>query len=263
MTKVTSKDGTKIAYDNVGKGQPIILVDGALCHRTFGPNIQLAPLLAQHFMVITYDRRGRGDSGDTQPHTVEKEIDDIEAIIKDLGDSVFIYGISSGGALALEAAKKLKSIKKLGIYEAPYIVDNSRQPLSDDYLPRLQKLITENHRGDAVKMFMRTVEVPSFILFLMQLMPVWSKLKAIAHTLPYDFSITIDNQKGEPFPSQKWNSVTIPAIVINGGKSPTWMQHSMRSLADVLRAEYKILEGQTHMIKAKILAPVLIKFFTA
>ncbi len=150
MKKVISKDGTPIAYSQTGKGPTVILVDGAGGNRTFGPNVTLAPLLAQHFTVITYDRRGRGDSGDTAPYDIAREIEDIDALIHDVGESAFLYGISSGGALALEAANRLSAVKRLALYEVPFIVDDSRPPVPIDYLAKLTELVATGRRGAAV-----------------------------------------------------------------------------------------------------------------
>src|ERR1700730_9401146 len=134
MKKVLSKDGTLIAFDRSGNGEAIILVDGALCYRASGPSGPMAALLAEHFTVFTYDRRGRGDSGDTAPYAVEREVEDIDALIKEAGGDAFAYGVSSGAALALEAANRGLPIKKLVLYEAPFIVDDSRPPLPADFL---------------------------------------------------------------------------------------------------------------------------------
>src|SRR5882762_5064638 len=160
MKKVLSKDGTPIAFDQTGNGPAVILVDGALCYRASGPSGSLAALLAQHFTVFTYDRRGRGDSGNTAPYAVEREVEDIEALIQEAGGSAFVYGISSGAALALEAANRGLAIRKLALYEAPFIVDDSRTPIPDDFLARLNGLIAADRRADAVRMFMGLVGVP-------------------------------------------------------------------------------------------------------
>ncbi len=261
MNKAISKDGTKIVYDKVGIGPVVILVDGALCYRSFGPSPAIANLLAEDFSVITYDRRGRGDSSDTQPYTVEKEIEDLEAIIKELGGSVFLFGQSSGAALVLATAIRVKGIKKIALYEAPFFIDNTHEPLSDAYLMQMKKLITDNRQGDAVKLFMKTVGVPAFFLFLMPFMPMWKKLTGVAHTLPYDFAITIENQKGKALSKKEWDNVKIPKLVMNGSKSPVWMKNGMKALAEVLKAKYTILEGQTHIVNAKVLVPQLKKFF--
>src|ERR1700730_5167907 len=151
MAKILSKDGTAIAFDRLGEGPPIILVDGAFCTRTFGPMPKLAPLLAEHFTVLTYDRRGRGESGDTAPYAVQREIEDLEALIKEAGGSAFVFGISSGAILGLEAAAQRVNIRKMALYEPPVIVDGSGHHPSADSQAQLRTFIAENHRGDAVK----------------------------------------------------------------------------------------------------------------
>ncbi len=261
MQTVLSKDGAAIAFDKSGKGPPLILVDGALCYRASGPMGPLAALLAPHFTVFTYDRRGRGDSGDSAPYAVEREVEDIDALIQEAGGSAFVYGISSGAALALEAANRGLAIRKLALYEAPFIVDDSRPPIPDDYLARLNGLIASDRRGDAVRLFMKLVGVPAIFVAIMRFMPAWRKLKAVAHTLPYDITVVQDNQRGKPLPAKRWASVT-PTLVVDGGKSPAWMRHGMQALADVLpNARRRTLEGQTHMVDPKVLAPALVEFF--
>jgi pimeloyl-ACP methyl ester carboxylesterase len=263
MKTVSSKDGTRIAYDETGQGPPLILVGGAFNTRTFGANGGLAPLLAEHFTVINYDRRGRGDSTDSAPYSVEREIEDIGALIDVAGGSAHVFGISSGAALALEAANRGLAIEKLALYEAPFIVDDSRAPVPDDYLQRLETMIATDRRGDAIKLFMRQgVGVPAVFVAMMRVMPAWSKLKAVAPTVVYDAAIVYDYQKGRPLPTDRWTSVTIPTLVAVGGKSPDWMRNAMWALADVLpNARHSTLEGQTHIVKPEALAPVLVEFF--
>jgi pimeloyl-ACP methyl ester carboxylesterase len=262
MKKRSSKDGTPIAYDRTGEGPPLILVDGALCYRASGPSGPLAALLASHFTVFTYDRRGRGDSGDTAPYSIDREVEDLEALLKEAGGSAFVYGISSGASLALEAASRLSGIRKLALYEAPMIVDDTHAPMPDSYLVQLKALVATNRRSEAVKFFMRWVGVPGIAILLMPLLPVWSKLKAIAHTLPYDIFLVIDNQRGKPLPRNRWTGASMPALVVDGGKSPQWMRNGMRALAGVLpNATYRTLEGQTHMLKPQAITPVLVEFF--
>jgi pimeloyl-ACP methyl ester carboxylesterase len=264
MNKVLSGDGTPIAFDRRGDGPPVILVDGALCHRGMGPSTPLAELLAPRFTVFTYDRRGRGDSGDTAPYAVEREVEDIAALVKQAGGTAFLYGVSSGAALALEAANRLPGIGKLVLYEAPFIVDGTRAPISKDYWARIGESVAAGRRGDAAQLFLKAVGVPAVFLALMRLMPVWSKLKAIAHTLPYDGALVQDCQKGQPLPAGRWASVTMPTLVMDGGKSPAWMRNATRSLASVLpNAQYRTLEGQTHMVKPEVHAPVLESFYSA
>jgi pimeloyl-ACP methyl ester carboxylesterase len=263
MKTAISRDGTRISYDEVGQGPPLVLVGGAFNTRSFGPNGGLAPLLAERFTVINYDRRGRGDSTDTAPYSVEREVEDLEALIEEAGGSACVFGISSGAALALEAAHRGLNIDKLALYEAPFVVDDSRPPVPDDYLERLEKLVASDRRSEAIRLFMREgVRVPAVFVAMMRFMPAWSKLKAVAHTVVYDAAIVDDYQKGKPLPAERWASVTMPTLVAVGGKSPDWMRHAMRELADVLpNAKHLTLEGQTHIVKPEALAPALVEFF--
>ena len=264
MDTVRSLDGTNIAFERSGDGPPLILVDGALCYRASGPMRPLAKELAPHFSVVTYDRRGRGESTDTKPYSIDREVEDLQAIIKGLGGSANVFGISSGAALALEAATRNGSIGKLALYEAPFIVDDTRAPIPSDFLERLTASVNENRRADAVKMFMKLVGVPGIFIALMRFMPAWSKLTGIAHTLPYDMSIVKDFEVGQPLPASRWRSVTMPTLVADGSKSPVWMRNAMRQLADILpRASYRTLDRQTHMVSPKVLAPALVEFFRA
>jgi pimeloyl-ACP methyl ester carboxylesterase len=221
-----------------------------------------AKQLAPHFTVFTYDRRGRGGSGDTSPYAVEREIEDLEALIKQAGGSAFVCGLSSGAALALEAANRGLAIRKLALYEAPFIVDDSRSPLPDDFLTRLDALLAANRRGDAVRLFMKLVGVPRLFIALMRFMPGWSKLEGVAHTLPYDMTIVAENQRGKPLSPRRWSLVATPTLVIDGDKSPDWMRRGMQALAEVIpHARRRTLPGQTHMVSPSALAPVLIEFF--
>jgi pimeloyl-ACP methyl ester carboxylesterase len=262
MPVVTSKDGTRIGYDREGQGPPVVLVDGAMCYRGSGPMKPLAAKLSSRFTVYTYDRRGRGESGDTQPWSVEREVEDIAAIVREAGEPVYLYGISSGAVLALEAADRGVPIRKLALYEAPLMVDDSRPPLGDDFLPRMKALIAANRRGDAVKMFMKAVGVPAIGIFFMRLMPVWKKLTAIGHTLQYDLGMTTPYQQGRPLPPGRWSGAAMPALVMDGGKSPAWMRNAQTAIATVLpQATARTLPGQNHMVGAEAIAPELIEFF--
>lgn len=263
MNRIISKDGTSIAYTSIGQGPALILVDGALCYRASGPNGPLAEQLSPYFTVYTYDRRGRGDSNEVKPYAIEREVEDIAALIEEAGGSAYLYGISSGAALALEAAKRISSVKKLVVYEAPFVVDESRLPVPDDYASTFDKLLAANRRSAAVKHFMRKgVGLPAIAMVMMPLMPAWSKLKAVAHTLPYDTLLTERFQQAKPLPSDYWLSVNIPTLVIYGGKSPAWMQNGMKTLAKALpQADLHVLRGETHIVKPKSLAPVMIDFY--
>jgi pimeloyl-ACP methyl ester carboxylesterase len=264
MDTVTSKDGTRIAFDRSGQGKPVILVDGALSTRSAGLNGPLAELLAPRFTAYTYDRRGRGDSGDTPPYAVDREIDDLEALVDHAGGSACLYGISSGGVLALDAASRLgPKITRLAVYEAPFVVDQERAPLPDGYLARMQELVASDRRGDAVDLFMGTgIGLPGWMVFMMRFLPSRSGQKAVAHTLPYDATIMGDTQSGKPLPNDRWSSIMVPTLVVAGGKSPAWMQHGQHALAELLpTARHRTLEGQTHIVKAAALAPLLEEFF--
>jgi pimeloyl-ACP methyl ester carboxylesterase len=258
---VRSKDGTAIAFDRIGHGAPVILVDGGLCYRRMGRSPQLAELLAPYFTVITYDRRGRGESGDTSPYAVEREVEDIAALLSEAGGSAYIWAMSSGAMLALEAATRLGGIEKLALYEPPLIVDDSRPAMQEMWI-RIGEAVTAHRPGAAVKCFLQGVGVPNVFIALMRLMPMWSKLEAIAHTLPYDGAIVRDYQRGQPLPAGRWASVTVPTLVMDGGKSPRWVRNGNRALAHVLpNAQYRTLDKQTHMLKPKAHAPTLVEFF--
>jgi pimeloyl-ACP methyl ester carboxylesterase len=260
MQKVISKDGAEIAFDKTGQGPAVILVDGALCYRSFGPMPKLAPLLAPNFTVYFYDRRGRGDSDNKKPYAVEREIEDLEALIKEAGGSAFVLGLSSGAALALHAAARGLNIKKLAIYEPPFMVaENGHRPPAD-HEAQLNNLIAADRRGEAVSFFMtKMVGAPAIFAFIMRLLPLWSKLKAVAHTLPHDAAIMGDFS----LPTKLVASVTVPTLVMGGGKSPANLRHAVEAVADALPgAKRRILEGQTHNVSLKVLAPVLKEFFT-
>jgi len=263
MNRITSKDGTSIACERIGEGPALVLVDGALCYRASGPNKPLAERLASSFTVYTYDRRGRGDSENRGPYAIEREVEDLEAVIAAAGGTAYVYGISSGAALALAAAARLSCVRKLALFEAPFIVDGSRALLPTDYSATMDALLASGKRGAAIKHFLgKGVGVPGPIVAMMPLMPGWSKMKAVAHTLPYDVKLTIDYQRGEPLPAETWRGVTIPTLVLDGGKSPAWMRSAMSSLADALpNADYRTLPDQTHIVKPDALAPALKQFF--
>lgn len=260
---VTSVDGTQIAYTKQGVGSPLILIDGAFCHRTFGANVKLPQYLTDHFEVYTYDRRERGESGNTQPYKVEREFEDLQAILNEIGEPPFVYGISSGAALALEAVKHGLVFKKLIVFEAPYITDNSRSPFPENYLMNIQKLIKEKRYAETVKYFMKTgVGLPSFVVWIMGMMPAWKKMKQIAPTLEYDTLMLRDYGLGNPLKQEDWEAVKIPVLVISGSKSEQWSQNAMKQLAEVLSGgKHTDLVGQNHLVNPKVLAPHLIKFF--
>ncbi|GAA3256536.1 alpha/beta fold hydrolase [Nonomuraea helvata] len=262
MSKVISADGTSIAYTRAGQGPPVILVDGAMSYRGQSINTDLATALAASFTVYTYDRRGRGESGDTRPFAPEREIEDLAALVAEAGE-VRLYGTSSGAAVALAAVESGLPVEKLALYEPPFIVDDSRPPIPDDYERRLDEMVAEGRSADAVRYFMRKgVGLPAVVVALMRFMPAWSTIKAVAHTLPYDAAFVTPYERGTPYPASSWSSVKVPTLVMDGGKSQAWIRNAARSLAELLpNAEHRTLEGQTHIVKPAALAPVLEGFF--
>lgn len=254
--RVTSRDGTAIAFDRLGSGPALILVDGALCSRAFGPMPKLAPLLASHFTVYIYDRRGRGESGDTAPYAREREVEDLAALIEHAGGSAFVAGLSSGGALALEAARNGLSIKKVAVYEPPFV-----DARGVDHRAALEKLLAAGDRGGAVKYFMGPmVGAPSFVVTMMQLMPwIWRKLKAVAHTLPYDAAVMGDFV----VPRERLATIAVPTLAMHGGKTDDRLARAAEGVAAAIPgAEHRILPGQTHNVDPKVLARALVEFFT-
>ena len=260
MNMVTSKDGTSIAFDKLGQGQPVILVDGALCHRAFGPMPALAPLLAQHFTVLMYDRRGRGESGDTQPYALEREIEDIEALIDEAGGSALLFGTSSGAALAMEAAAALGGkVGKLAMYEAPYNDDPASRQRYAAYRKQLAELLAAGRNGDAVVAFMMLVGMPEEHASMMRQDPTWPIFEAVAPTLAYD-AVALGEEAAVPTGSA--TRVTAPALVLDGGASMPFMHPTAVALASAMpNAQQRTLAGQTHDVQAEALAPVLIEFF--
>ena len=261
----TSADGTEIAYDVTGSGPAIVIVEGALCHRAMGAAKTLTDSLRDRFTVYAYDRRGRGESGPgTSPYDTQREVEDLVAVLEVAGGAPFVFGASSGAALALEAARQGVPMKRLAVYEAPFIVDDTHRP-NDPGLPaRMQSLVDEGRRGDAVKLFMKTVGAPAPMVAIMRLFPVWKQLTAVAHTLPYDLSIVIGFEQGEPLPIGHYAGVDPETLVIAGGKSPEYMRNAQAAIAAQLpHGRLLTLPGQTHMIKAKATTPVLVEHFAS
>ena len=265
MQTVTSRDGSRIAYDRYGDGPTVILVGGALGYRKFKQMEELATLLAERCTVINYDRRGRGDSTEVKPFAVEREIEDIEALIEAASGSASLWGWSSGGALALRGAAAGLAVERLSVYEVPFMVTPDAERPTPDYGERLDELVAAGDRSGAVKHFMRNaVGVPAPFVALMRLMPMWKGLEATAHTLPYDWAaLGRHTMYGAPLDPDEWAAVTMPTLVAYGAKSPAVLQQGSRALAEVLpNAELRELAGISHNVKMKVLAPVLGEFFT-
>jgi pimeloyl-ACP methyl ester carboxylesterase len=260
LKTVTSKDGTTIAFDQTGEGPVLIFVDGATAVRAH--DVSLASALAPHFTVIAYDRRGRGESGDSAPYAVEREIEDLDALIAGVGVSAFVFGHSSGAVLALRAAASGLATPKLAVYEPPFITNDSRPPLPHDYVAHLDELVAAGRRGDAVAYFMTAaVEIPQEFVAQMPSDPATEK---VAHTIAYDGRVMGDAMSGKPLSPEPWRSVTAPTLVMDGGASPGFMRAGAQELVALLpNATYRTLEGQDHGPADEILAPALVEFFTA
>lgn len=261
MRTVISQDGTPIAFDQSGQGPALILVAGALCARLSWSGPQLAKLLAPHFTVYNYDRRGRGDSGDTKPFVVMREVEDIEGLIDEAGGSAYLYGHSSGGALALEAALQLgEKVKKLAIYEVPYNDDREAWRAWRAYIQQLTELLAAGRRGDAVALFMQYGGMPAEQIEAMRQAPTWPRLEAIAPTLAYDHTAILG--KDASVPIERAAQVRVPVLVMNGGASYPFMYETARALSKAMpHAQLRTLEGQGHGPADDVLAPALREFF--
>jgi pimeloyl-ACP methyl ester carboxylesterase len=256
----TSRDGTTIAYTKRGSGPPLIIVDGVFCYRENGPATELASLLAHHYTVFTYDRRGRGESADTAPYTVEREIDDLRAVAKEAGATPFVLGISSGGALTLQAVASGVGAKRIALYEPPYEADASPR-LLEDARNRLQSFISAGDRAGAVRFFMTDVfGAPRAFVFAMPfLMPTaWKKNKLVVHTAPYDLMILADRS----VLNERSSSISVPTLVIGGEKSPKGLRDAVTAVANALpNGKIRFLSGQDHNISSPVLVPVLFEDF--
>jgi pimeloyl-ACP methyl ester carboxylesterase len=265
MNTITSKDGTTIAYDKAGTGPALILVGGAFEQRAMESEtskLAVLPLLAQHFTVYHYDRRGRGDSTDTQPSGLAREIEDIEALIDEAGGSAFVFGISSGAALAFEAALALGSkVKKLALYEPPYNDDPDARHAWKEFRRQLKETLAEGRNSDAVGLFMGLMGVPPEQLEEMHQYPMWPMWEGIAPSIAYDADALGEEAA---VPAEKAAGLSTPTLVMNGSESYPFMHTAAESLANAIaNAQHRTLEGQTHEVAPEALAPILVEFFTA
>jgi pimeloyl-ACP methyl ester carboxylesterase len=256
---VASKDGTKIAYDKVGHGQAVILVLGALNSRKSGA--KLAKLLASKFTVISYDRRGRRGSTDTAPYLPQREVEDVAALIGAVGGPVCLYGHSSGAAIVLQAAVKLrKQVRKLAIYEAPYALDVNARKAANEYYKMLKKLLASGRNGDAVALFIRSVGVSDKQIHAMKRMPMWRGLERLAPTLAYDSEVL---GRGHSLPAALLSRITTPTLVMHGGAGATSMRDAAQAISEAMpKSRLLTLAGETHGVRPKVLAPVLEEFFS-
>ena len=259
MPHVVSRDGTRIAYEQSGAGEPVVLVDGAMGSRSLGFLRPLAELLAMSHSVIAYDRRGRGESSDTSPYAVEREVEDIAALIDAGGGRAALYGISSGAALALEAAVRLDDrVRAVALYEPPYNDEDAE--LWRAYERDLDELLAADRRGEAVALFMTFVGVPPEQIAPMRGTPVWSVFQASAPTLAYDAAVLGENRA---VPTDLAARLRAPALVMNGSASYPFMRDTARTLAEAMpTGRYRELPGQRHDVEAEAIAPVLAEFFS-
>jgi pimeloyl-ACP methyl ester carboxylesterase len=261
---VTSRDGTRIAFERAGSGPLLILVSGALS--TAADGAALAAQLAPRFTVIRFDRRGRGASSDTAPYAVEREVEDIAALIDANGGSARLFGSSSGAVLALEAAAHLRDrVARIALYEPPFVVDDSRPAVPADLAARIAELVRTGQRSAAVELFfVAGVGVPPEMVARMKAMPMWTSLAGLAHTLPHDFAVMGGTQSGQPLPVERWAGAKMPALVLCGGASDPWLHAGSAALADLLPgAELRVLAGLDHSAattRPQALAPVLVEF---
>ena len=256
MKTTKSADGTVIAYDRTGNGPPLIVAMGAFCdRRSFVPPDNLTST----FTVYTYDRRGRGDSGDTQPYSPDREVADLAAVasVASEGSGVFAFGHSSGGALVLRAAAQGVPLTAVASYEAPFVVPGSRE-VAQDPADRIRELVASGRRGDAVRYWMTdVVRAPAHVLASMEGAPWWPGLEALTHTLPYDIALTGD--QGIP---ASLSAITVPVLVLGGGTSPDWFHRTVQETAAVIPgARLVMMDGYDHGVPPEVIAPVLTEFF--
>ncbi|MER7751129.1 alpha/beta fold hydrolase [Kitasatospora sp. NPDC097643] len=260
-TTVVSTDGTTLACSVTGSGPAVVFVDGALCHRSFGPGAAVAEQLAAHHTVWTYDRRGRGASGDTAPYEVEREIEDLAAVIAAAGGSAHVVAVSSGAALALRAAAHGVGIDRLAVYEPPFSTEDGQAARFVQYAADLDAALTEGRRGDAVAAFMTFVGMPAEMVDGMRSAPVWPAFEAVAPTLAHDAAV-LAARTGAAVPAEVLAGVAVPTLVLDGGASPELLRAPARAVAAAVPgAEHRTLDGQTHEVAAEVLAPELVTFF--
>jgi pimeloyl-ACP methyl ester carboxylesterase len=256
METVTSTDGTTIAFDRLGSGPPVVLVCGGSVDRT--ADAAVARELSSDFTVLNYDRRGRGDSGDTPPYAIEREVEDIKAVIGAAGGSANLWGSSSGAALAMIATASGAPVSKLALWEPPFILEEDARPPADQ-VEQYERMIAEGRRGDAAEYFMtKVVGMPPEFVADARTQAWWAGQEAIAHTLAYDARIMGDYS----IPTETAGSVKVPTLVLAGGADMPFMRDSAKALAEALpEGEVLFLEGQGHDVDPTVLAPALKEFF--
>ncbi|MEU8028120.1 alpha/beta hydrolase [Streptomyces sp. NPDC049099] len=256
--KTTSRDGTSLAYEVIGQGPTVILVSGAMS--TGGTVAPLAQRLAGRCTAVVYDRRGRGESGDTKPYAVEREIEDLAALIDAVGGEAALFGVSSGGALVLEALASGLPAARAAVYEVPYadfLPGGAEREAT--YKDQLNKALAEGRRGDAVELFLRLTGLGEEVIRGARQSPMWAGMEAVAPSLAYDDAVMGDGL----LPRDRIAAISVPVLVVAGGASPEWMREAAREVyRAVPEGAYRELEGQTHMVEPDVLGPVLADFLT-
>jgi pimeloyl-ACP methyl ester carboxylesterase len=253
---VTSADGTRIAFDRIGEGPPVVLVGGMFCDRQ--TTRELAERLAHRFSVVNYDRRGRGESGDTAPYAVEREVEDLHALIADVGGAAAVYGHSSGAGLALNAAATGSGVARLVLHEPPYGPDDEESKRDARLLAEdVKAALAEDRRADAIKLFMADSGMPPEMVERMSGDP---SMHVVAPTMTYDFEVMGDFGGGT-IPEDLVRRIRIPTLVIAGGASPEFFRNTAARITEVLpHGSLTVLEGQDHGVRADVVAPVVAEF---
>jgi pimeloyl-ACP methyl ester carboxylesterase len=263
MSTVTSADGTTIAFETYGEGRPLILIDGATAHRAVNPaNAEVGKLLSDEFRTYVYDRRGRGQSTDTAPYAIEREIEDIAALIEDAGQPAILFGWSSGCLLALDAAAAGLPVAGLALFEPPVVVDDSRPPLPADYVEQLDAFVAEGRRDQAAELFMTAAAgMPPEAIAGIKQSPYWAPVEEIAHTISYDGRIMGTTMSGNPLPADRWSAIKVPVLVLNGDNTwPTLVTGAQAIATHLPTATLKAIPGENHSTAPTTLAPTLQAF---
>ncbi|MBD9730790.1 alpha/beta hydrolase [Streptomyces sp. H28] len=253
---ILSRDGTPLAYETAGRGATVVLVSGAMS--TGATVAPLAAPLSERFRVVVYDRRGRGGSGNTEPYAVEREVEDLAALIEELGGEASLYGVSSGGALALRAAASGLPVRHVAVYETPFVLSEEDLRERAEYTERLTAALAEGRRGDAVELFLRLTGLGEAVIQGARQSPMWAGMESMAASLAHDDAV----MGGGGVPRELLASIPVPVLSIAGDASPAWMREAARAIADAVpHGTCRTLQGQTHMVEPDVLAPVLADFF--
>ncbi|MEV5875728.1 alpha/beta hydrolase [Streptomyces sp. NPDC052101] len=254
--KTTSRDGTALAYAVTGQGPTVILVSGAMS--TGGTMAPLAQRIAGRCTAVVYDRRGRGASGDTAPYSVGREVEDLAALIDAVSGDAVLFGVSSGGALVLEAAASGLPIPRAAVYEVPYadaLEGGAEREAS--YKENLAKALADGRRGDAVELFLRLTGLAEEMIQGARQSPMWAGMEAVAPSLAHDDTVMGDGL----LPRERLAAISVPVLSVAGGASPQWMREASRAVAETVpQGTYRVLAGQTHMVEPDVLGPLLAEF---